>query len=400
MAEDWPQWLGPERDAVWRETGILTDVSGEAAKVVWRTPVGRGYSSPSVVRGRVFVTDFMLEEGSIRNLPSAREKVRGIERVLAMDAETGRLLWTHRYPVAYEASYPGGPRTSPVVAGGKVFTLGTDGHLFALSAASGDVIWSKTLKKDYGAATPFWGHSAHPLLFDDLLICMVGAKAGVVVAFDIHTGEERWSALSAEEPGYAPPAIADLAGRRTLLVWHPESLNALAPENGSLDWSIPRPPRAGMSVTAPLAIGRDIYISGIGTPPALIRVAEDGNSASIVWRGGPRKGITAGNGPPLAHRGILYGVDTQGRLIASSLATGEQLWSTYKATTGTRRQSYATAFLVRHEERFFIFNERGILILAELTEDGYSELSRRPLLEPTTETYGRTVIWSHPAFSG
>ncbi len=154
-----------------------------------------------------------------------------------------------------------------------------------------------------------------------------------------------------------------------------------------------------MSVTAPLVVGQDIYVSGIGTKPTLVRVAEDGDSASIVWRGGPRKGITTANSSPVEHDGVLYGVDTQGRLIASSLETGKQLWSTYKATTGKRGESYATAFLVRHDDRFFIFNERGELILAELSEDGYTEHGRSKLLEPTTETYGRTVLWSHPAFA-
>lgn len=395
---DWPQWLGPGRDAVWRESGILSRLPKDPLKAVWRTPIHRGFSGPSVAGSRVFVTDFVLKSGTVHNIASSRERVTGEERVLSLDAETGDMLWKHTYPVEYSVSYPAGPRTSPLIHGDKVYTLGTDGDLFCLNATTGNVIWSKSFKRDCDAQTPFWGHSAHPLVFGDTLICMVGSKDGVVVAFDVNTGKERWKSLVAAEPGYAPPVLAKFAGKTTLVAWHPESLNGVDPTDGSIFWSIPLVANFGMSVTAPLVTGHDIYVSGIGTQPTLLRVDEDGDDIGIVWRGG-RKGITAGNSTPLVHDSVLYGVDTQGRLIASSLEEGERLWTTFKASTGGRREKYSTGFLVRHEDRFFIFNERGELILAELTEDGYTELGRTTLLRPTTSTYGRKVIWSHPAFA-
>lgn len=398
-AQDWPQWLGPTGDAVLRETELLTSFPDEPLPVLWRAKIEAGFSGPSVSENRVFVTDFVREAGSVTNRASVSEQVAGHERVLCLDVKTGEELWVHRYSVSYAVSYPSGPRTSPLVHKSKVYTLGTDGHLFCLAVDTGKVVWSKHFKADYGADTPFWGHSAHPILVEDTIVCMVGAKKAVVVAFDLETGKERWRALEAAEPGYAPPSLATLSGEPTLLVWHPESLNSLDPKTGELRWSIPLAARAGMSVTAPLVVGSNIYVSGIGTRPTLVRVAEDGRSASIVWRGGPRKGIVTANSSPLVHKGILYGVDTQGRLIASSFATGEQLWSTYRATTGKRGRSYSTAFLVRHGDLFFVYNEHGELILAELSEDGFTELGRSKILEPTTNTYGRAVVWSHPAFA-
>ncbi|MEM7145339.1 MAG: PQQ-binding-like beta-propeller repeat protein [Verrucomicrobiota bacterium] len=396
---EWPQWLGPKRDAVWRESGIVESLATEPLPVVWRTPIHAGHSGPSVSGNRVFVTDFVLETGSVTNRASAADRVTGKERILCLNADTGKEIWSHSYPVEYSVSYPGGPRTSPLVLDGRVYTVGTAGDLFAIDTESGKVLWSKNFESDYTAKVPFWGHSAHPIVAGDALVCMVGGEGATVVAFDLETGEEKWKALDAAEPGYAPPAIAKIAGAETLLVWHPESLNALDPESGSLRWSVPLPARSGMSVTAPLAIGNDIYVSGIGTEPALVRVAKDGKSADFSWRGGLRAGITSGNSSPLVYNGILFGVDMQGRLIASSLADGSQLWKTYKATTGERSKSYATAFLVRHEDKFFIFNESGDLIHAELTEDGYTELGRVSILPPTTKTYGRDVLWSHPAFA-
>lgn len=397
--QDWPQWLGPKRDAVWREEGVRERFPAAGLKVKWRRAIGGGFSGPSVAGGRVFLTDFLKESGNVTNRPSTLEKVAGKERVLCLDAGTGKVIWEHAYDVEYRVSYPGGPRTSPLVSGGKVFTLGTDGDLLCLDVhKKGNVVWSKSFKKDYHAKTPMWGHSAHPLIHEDLLICLVGGSS-IVVAFDKETGKERWRALAAREPGYAPPVLANLAGKATLLVWHPESLNALDPRDGKVRWSLDLPAASGMSITAPLVEGNKIYVAGIGTRPALIRVKEDGSGAEVLWRGHARKGIVTGNSTPVLRDGVLYGVDTKGRLIAASFETGEQLWSTYKATTGAGRTSYWTLFLVRHQERFFLFGEQGDLILAELSEDGYSELGRSHILEPTTGTYGRKVIWSHPAFA-
>ena len=287
---DWPQWLGPKRDAVWRETGILTRLPEKPLEAVWRTKIDAGFSGPTVFGDKVFVTDFVKRTGVVNNIASGREKVSGEERVHALDLATGKILWTRAYPVEYSASYPEGPRTSPQVVGDKVYTVGTDGNLLCLSVETGDVIWSKDFKSDYMAETPFWGHSAHPLVFENTLICMVGAKDSVVVAFDLETGKERWKSLNAAEPGYASPTLAKFGNKTTLLVWHPESLNGINPVDGSVYWSLPLQARSGMSVTAPLVVNNKIYVSGIGTLPTLITVAQDGMSAKIDWQGHAKKG--------------------------------------------------------------------------------------------------------------
>ncbi len=396
----WPHWLGPKRDAVWRQSGVVARIPDSGLPVRWRTPIRAGFSGPSVVGGRVFVTDFAKAAGRVTNRPSTEESVRGDERVLCLDSTSGKVLWQHAYAVEYSVSYPSGPRTSPVVDGNRVYTLGTDGHLWCLDVEKGDVVWAKHFAKDYAAKTPFWGHSAHPVLHGDLLICLVGGKGSTVVAFDKRTGKEQWHAISAKEPGYCPPILTKISGHTRLVVWHPESLNALDPATGAVLWTVPLAARAGMAVTAPVHSGEHLFVSGIGTRPTLLHLDPKGGEPKTVWRGGARRGITTGNSTPVVHEGILYGFDTKGQLIASEFATGEHLWSTFQATTRSHRETYSTAFLVRHEEdRFFIFNERGDLILAELTEDGYTEFGRFHVLEPTTSTYGRKVIWSHPAFA-
>jgi len=119
---------------------------------------------------------------------------------------------------------PAGPRTTPVISGGKIWTLGTEGHLFCLNASDGKVIWSREFKKDFGAKTPIWGFAANPLLDGNRLICLVGGEGSVAVAFDKDSGKELWRALSAKEPGYCPPMIFPAGGNRQLIIWHPESL--------------------------------------------------------------------------------------------------------------------------------------------------------------------------------
>src|SRR5262245_40268115 len=147
-ADDWPQWLGPQRDGVWREQGLLEKFPAGGPKVRWRAPVGQGYSGPAVAGGRVYLTDWVARPGTTPPKSAfTRGRVAGTERVLCLDEQTGKPLWKHEYPCTYEVSYAAGPRTTPVVAGGKVYTLGTMGDLLCLDADRGTVVWSKNLPK-------------------------------------------------------------------------------------------------------------------------------------------------------------------------------------------------------------------------------------------------------------
>jgi hypothetical protein len=118
-----------------------------------------------------------------------------------------------------------------------------------------------------------------------------------------------------------------------------------------------------------------------------------------VWRGTPKTAVYCANSSSFIEDKVIYGVCRQGELRAVDLLTGERLWETYAATSGTRRGGYATAFIVKHQDRFFLANERGELIIAKLTPAGYQEQSRAQVLEPTNEAFGRPVVWSHPAFA-
>lgn len=141
--DDWPQWMGPGRDNVWREKGILERFPQGGARVLWRTPIAGGYAGPAVASGRVFVTDFVPEGGEAADGPRQKGG-RGTERVLCLDAGTGAILWTHDEPETYTISYPSGPRCTPLVDGDRVYTLGAEGRLVCLRVADGAVEWCGT----------------------------------------------------------------------------------------------------------------------------------------------------------------------------------------------------------------------------------------------------------------
>ena len=414
-ADDWPQWLGPRRDSIWREPGLATAIPAAGLPVKWRVPVAGGYSGPAVADGRVYVMDYVAREGELVNGPNDRTLRAGTERLLCLDAATGRLLWKHEYDCPYSISYASGPRCTPTVADGRVYALGAEGNLACLDAATGRLLWSKDFKTDYAAPTPIWGFCGHPLVEGDLLVCLVGGPGSVAVAFDRVTGAERWKALTASESGYCPPTMIESAGVRQLVIWDADNLNALDPATGRVLWSQPLKPMYGMSIMAPQVAdtprGQVLFASGIGRVAALYALAADAPAARLLWRGEPKSAVFCANATPFIAGDTLYGCDCDtGMLTAVALDDGRRLWETLEPTTGgERRSKHGTAFLVRQAEgvagdpagttRTWIFSETGDLILARLSPEKYEELGRTRLLDPTNECFGREVVWSHPAFA-
>ena len=403
--DDWPQWLGPTRDGVWHEEGVVETIPAAGLPVVWRVPVKGGYSGPAVVGGRVYLTDYEQTGGELANNPNGRNELTGSERVLCFDAADGRLLWKHEYDCPYSLSYAYGPRCTPTVDAGCVYTLGAEGNLLCLDAETGTVLWEKDFKRDYAAPTPIWGFCGHPLVDGDQLICLVGGEGSVAVSFDKRTGEERWRQGTASEAGYCPPTIIESAGVRQLLIWDADKLNAVVPETGKPLWSQPLKPGYGMSIMAPRVadtpLGQVLFASGIGRVGALYQLSAYTPGASVLWRGEPKTAVYCANSTPYIDGTTLYGCDCEtGFLTAVDLTTGERLWETLEPTMGTeRRGRHGTAFLVRNGDRTWLMSETGDLIVATLSPQGYAEDSRMHVLDPTGECFGREVVWSHPAFA-
>ena len=412
-ADDWPQWLGPQRDGIWRETGVLDQFPKGGPKVRWRVALGGGYAGPAVAEGKVYVADRVLAEGSSDpENPFAVSNSEGVERISCLDEATGALVWRHSYPCKYGVSYPCGPRCTPVVAGGKVYNLGAMGDLFCLEAATGKVVWSKNFPKDFGAPVPLWGFAANPLLDGNKLICLVGGKGSVVVAFDKDSGTEKWKALSFEKQptqlGYCPPMIFKAGGVRQLIIWHPEAVNSLDPETGKLYWSEKFPVKANLAIATPRLDGDKLLISSFYNGSRLYKLDADKPSASLVWASkgrGESPNLTDNLNSilctPFIRDGYIYGVCSYGELRCLKLADGSRVWEDLRAT-GNKKEAeerWANAFLVLNGDRWFLFNEKGDLIIAKLSPKGYEEIDRAHILEPTSKLQDRSVVWSHPAFA-
>jgi len=412
LAEDWPQWLGPNREPVWRETNILERFPADGPKLRWKRDIGGGYASPAIAAGRVFVMDRLFEteglddgkllhEEAPRNKNFLRRALPGKERVLCLNESNGEILWKRDYDCPYTsvAMYAIGPRCTPTVDGEVVYTLGAQGNLLCLRVDSGEPVWSKGFVKYYGLEMPEWGVASHPLVDGDKLICVVGGKNSTVVAFDKATGKELWKALSAKQPGYCPPVIYEINGQRQLLIWDSENVSSLNPDTGSVHWSVPFAPTYAMSIGAPQVEGNRIFVMAFNRKSAMIEVAEDNQSAKIVWEGGGRQGIDGVLNTAIVRDGLIYGCGNGGRYICADLATGKRLWDSFKPSTGKRPAAWANVFTVRQEDRYFMANDLGDLIIAKMDREGFEEVSRAHLIEPTHAVSGRTLVWSHPSFA-
>lgn len=408
-AADWPQWMGPNRDGTWTETGILKKFPTGGPKKLWSVPIHGGYSGPAVATGRVFVHDYERLAGDATNNPALQNALQGFECVHCYDEKTGEKLWQHRYDCPYKISYPSGPRCTPTVADGKVYTLGAMGNLHCYDCATGKLEWAKDFKQSHKARTPTWGFAGHPLIHKDRLICLVGGEQkSLLVAFDRKTGDELWRTLDTsvvDGPGYCAPTIVPAGGKEQLIFWGPRALYSLDPDTGKKYWSIPLAPKYGMSIMSPRFHDNRLFAGGIGGVSVCVKLDPHQPTAQVEWEGNADTGLCPVNVTPIIDNGVIYGFCQPGILRAVNLATGQRLWSTFQPLTGEEKdEDYrgvgsGTAFLVKNADHYYLFAETGELIIAQLTPEKYTEIDRARLLSPTGEAFGRRVVWSHPAFA-
>lgn len=389
ISQDWPDWRGVNRDAVWETFGVVEKFDSEEIALKWSVDVGPGYSGPSVAGGRVYLTD--RPEGPSQS-----------ERVLCFDEQTGRRLWEHSYECVYDGvGYPAGPRASVVVHEGKAYSLGTMGHLFCLDAATGRVIWKRDLNTEYEIDMPIWGIASTPLMVDEKIIVHVsGSNNACVVAFHKDTGREIWRSLD-DRAGYSAPILIGKNGVPVVVNWTEHSLSGLDPESGEVYWRIPWNTGMGMSIATPVLYEDHIFVSAFYSGSLLVRLGEDYKSAEKVWlRAGENERNTDAlhcvMNTPVIIDDFIYGVDSYGELRCLELSTGDRVW---EDRTAVDRDRWANIHFVRQGEKIWMFNEQGELLITQLSPEGFHEISRARLIEPTRKQLGRGVTWSHPAFA-
>ncbi len=420
-AKDWPQWRGVERLGVWTETDIVREFPDDGLTVKWRIPISGGYSGPAVADNRVFVLDYTETE------PRTMD---GTERILALDEETGDTLWSHEWSTTYRMlmfTYATGPRATPTVDGDRVYVVGATGRILCLRTETGEVVWEKDTVLEYDTNIPVWGTSSAPLIEGDLVIFLVGGEPdGLVMAFDKYTGDEVWRALeSRTEMGYNQPIVIEAGGARQLIVWHPRGLSSLDPATGDLYWEEPFDGRANMTVADAVRSGSYLLVSGFYSGSMMMRLDLDRPAATTLWKGqsnrvldggievAETRGLHSVMTTPLVEGDYIYGIGSHGQVRGLLAESGERIWESAGLTNLNR---WGSAYFVRHEDRYFVFNENGDLIIVEFNPEGFIEHDRINLLTPTSRSgFGgsrsgsrsrfrhgpsdRLVAWAHPAFA-
>ena len=415
LAEDWQQWLGPQRDGTWTANGIPETFPEDGPAMIWKQQVGGGYSGPAVASGKLILMDRIttrgseeaefLHEGEIpRNRNFVRQLLPGKERVRCYREADGKLLWQHQYDCPYSTvtTYAIGPRATPTIDGEHVYTVGAEGNLLCLRITDGHVIWQKDYKADYQVSTPNWGFASPPLVDEQRLICIVGGEQSGCIAFDKLTGDELWRSLTATEPGYSAPVIRNLHGHRQLLIWDSDAVHGLNPSNGEVFWSVSFPSTYAMSVATPQVLDDSIFVMCFNGKSCLIQVDPDGRNAEIKWQGDRRTSIDGVHNTPQLLDGYAYGCGNGGRYICARLSDGKRMWDTFQPVGAKRPIPWGNVFTVRltaYRNRYLLINDHGEVISAKMDPSGYTELARAKLIEPTHQVAGRNLVWSHPAFA-
>jgi len=383
-ADDWPQWRGPQRDGVWRETGIMESFPPDGLKVLWRAEAGGSWPSPVVADGRVFLHDAQL----------TRPRVH--ERVRCFDASSGKVLWTYAYEAdypdwAYNAEQNGGPVATPAVADGKVYALGANGDAMCLVAATGELLWHRDLAKDYATAELQCRPS--PLLDGDRVILAIGGKPGAcIIALDRKTGRDVWKALD-EPVANSSPIMITAGGQRQLIVWTGESISSLDPATGATWWHEALKTSNNDDNATPVWSGDRLLVSGL-----MFKLEASQPAATVLWpeNRGVTKRILSNTSTPAIDGDVVYSVTSRGEFVCLDANTGQQFWATDKVTA---RKTGPSAHITPNGDTAFLYTDEGVLIHARLKPTGYEEIGRTKLIEPFYSFGGHKLAWAPPAYA-
>lgn len=387
-AQEWPQWRGPNRD------GIVTEFSvpqtwPDSLKLKWQVPVGTGHASPIVAEGRIYTHTRQDEQ----------------EVVSCFISDTGEPLWRKSYPVSYAmnpaaTSHGKGPKSTPVMRDGKLYTLGVSGILSCFDAQTGELKWRKHFSKTFSKTSPLYGTAMSPLIEADLLIAHVGGHdQGALIAFDVETGDVRWS-WEEDGPGYASPIVVELEGTRQIVTQTQNYCVGVSAATGELLWRIPFTTAYDQNIVTPVLYGEMLIRSGVnkvihremlifsrlrkGT--MAVKVIKQGNdwSTEQIWHN-PK--ISMYMNSPVLSADLLFGLspERKGHFFCLDVSTGSTLW------TSDGSQGENAAILSSGEVLFFLTTDAELLVVKRSAKG----------FEPVTQyTVADSPTWAHPVILG
>ena len=366
LAQDWPQILGPNRNGIYTGPEIVPSFPRSGPPALWKRDVGAGFAGPAVVGDRLILF----------------HRVKNRETVEAMDANTGKTIWTFDYPTSYrdDFGFDEGPRTVPVIAGERVFTHGADGLLHGIELASGKMLWSVDTRKVFEAPKGYFGVASSPVVDGNRVLVNVGGTKGGIVAFDAASGKTLWTATS-DEPSYSAPIVADINGQHTGVFFTRTGLVAIDPASGRVLYQYRWRARQAASVNAatPIVSGDRIFLSAsYGTGAVLLQVA--GNAVKPIWSGD--ESMSNHYSTSVLKDGYLYGFDGRQEfgqtLRCVELATGKVMWNVDGFGAGT---------LLIAGDTLVITRESGALALAPASPKAFRFNARAQLIKGVVRAY-------------
>lgn len=366
-ARDWPQFLGPERNGIYRGPALSDTWGPRGPRVVWRKPVGQGFSGPVVAQGRVILF----------------HRVSNQEVVESLDPRTGMTQWRYAYATTYrdDFGFDEGPRAVPVVADGVVYTFGAEGQLHAIDLAKGTKLWSEDTMRRFTVAKGFFGAGGSPIVEEGRVMANVGGAAAGIVAFDAKTGKVLWTATN-HQASYSSAVSATFGGQRVAVFLTRAGLVGLDPASGRVVFERPHRARMAASVNAatPLVVGDLLFVSAeYGPGAALLRVNGAGSLAQ-VWASD--EALTNHYATSVHHDGVLYGYHGRQEFNPSfravELRTGKVRWSEDRFRAGS---------VTLAGDRLLIVRETGEVILAAASPDAFTPIARAQVLPATVRAF-------------
>ena len=374
LAQDWNQWRGPSRSGVTAAFQAPATWPDKPRKV-WESTVGTGHSSPVVSGTRAFVFTRVGED----------------EVVTAVDHQTGKQVWQQRYRATYQVnpaaeSHGKGPKSTPVVDGGRLFTLGISGTLSAFDAATGKPLWRKTFDREFDASSPDFGVAMSPLVDGGQVIVHAGGnKSGALMAIDGATGAVKWQWKN-EGPAYASPVIASFGNSRQVVTQCRSHLVGLSAATGALLWSVPFTTAYDQNIVTPIISGDIVLYSGIDQPLTALRIRESAGkwTAERAWHADsvPMYMSTA-----VLSGGSVFGLThrNKGQFFALDPRSGKVLWT-------TRGREGENAALIAVGELLMATTTEGELVIARRDATRFDPIKRYTIAE--------SPVWAHPVPAG
>jgi outer membrane protein assembly factor BamB len=378
---DWPQWRGPQRDGVSRESGLLKQWPKEGPKLLWQVnDIGDGYSTPAVVENRIY----LMSNRGFEN-----------EFVQALSTEDGRPVWTTRVGNVGNASdfLYSKARSTPTVDGNLIFALGSDGDLACLETKSGKILWQKNLKKEFGGQPGVWAYAESPLVDGDVLVVTPGGAQATLVALNKKTGAVIWKSAvpGGDAAAYASAVVVRAAGRKQYVQFLSKGIVGVDAKTGQFLWRYAGTVKGMAQMVTPVARGEYVYGGAHGVGGGLVRLKPEGGVvvAEQVYFA---RGLPNSIGGAVLVGDYLYGTAAEG-LVAVEFATGQIKWQAESIGRGS--VAYADGHI-------YVHGENGDVALAEATPEAYREKGRfTPPAQPKRNKLGPfpEKAWTYPVIA-